>query len=115
MPLKHNQSQILWFWRFKVRAQHISISDRKTDIYQLLEQITPDRLADLSVFLEQLLKIINAYRVNDSTQPNQLLQAEQPWLKYTAILKESPNWDEFLEIIAEARREDSNTHLFSQQ
>jgi len=36
----------------------------------------------------------------------QLLQAEQPWLKYTAILKDSPNWDEFLEILAEARRED---------
>jgi len=89
-------------------AQHLTISDIKTDIYQLLEQITPDRLADLSLFLEQLLKIINAYRVNNSefTQPNQLLQAEQPWLKYTAILKESPNWDEFLEILAEAREED---------
>ncbi|MEN8219124.1 MAG: hypothetical protein ABFS56_22715 [Pseudomonadota bacterium] len=89
-------------------VQHLAISDLKTDIYKSLEQLTPDRLADLSLFLEQLLKIINAYIVNDSefTQSYQLLQAEQPWLKYTAILKESPNWDEFLEILAEARREE---------
>jgi hypothetical protein len=89
-------------------VQHLPISDLKMDIYKSLEQLTPDRLADLSLFLEQLLKIINAYIVNDSefTQPHQLLQAEQPWLKYTAILKESPNWDEFLEILAEARREE---------
>jgi hypothetical protein len=77
----------------------------KQDIYQALEQLTPERLADLSLFLKQLLKIINAHRVNDSefTQPNQLPQAEQPWLKYTAILKDSPNWDEFLETVVKAR------------
>jgi hypothetical protein len=83
----------------------------KSHIYQILEQFPLDRLPEISLFLEQLLKVVNSSVVNPSASSlscpsNSSPQTEQPWLKYTAVLKDSPNWDEFLEVINENRREE---------
>lgn len=89
--------------------QHPPLTDIKLHIYQVIDQFPTENLPEVSRFLEHILKMVNTSIVNQSASnsPNQPPQTEQPWLKYTSILKDSPNWDEFLEMITENRREES--------
>ena len=90
--------------------QHPPLTDIKQHSHQLLDQLPSEMLPEISLLLEQLTKIINTSVVNHSvpSPSNQSpLLTEQPWLKCTAILKDSPNWNDFLEAIAENRREEN--------
>jgi hypothetical protein len=74
----------------------------KEHTHQLLDQFSSDRLPEISLFLEQLLKVVNS--VNQSTLPNSL-QEENPWIKFSGMFADDPDWEEFQVAIAENRRE----------
>lgn len=86
--------------------QHSPLTDIKPHIYQVIDQFPLDRLPEISLFLEQLLKVINTPNINQSVSPNpSLLTEEHPWLKFAGMFADDPNWEEFQEAIAESRRE----------
>jgi len=81
---------------------------RKQHIYQLIDSFPQDRLAEISLFLEQLLKVINTNVVNQSDEsvsnPSSPAQ-EHPWLKFAGMFEDDPDWEEFQAAIEENRRE----------
>jgi hypothetical protein len=81
---------------------------RKKHIYQLIDSFPPERLAEISLFLEQLLKVINTNIANHSSKSvsNPLLpNKEHPWLKFAGMFEDDPDWEEFQAAIEENRRE----------
>lgn len=88
-------------------TQSITSTDIKPQIYQLVDQLHPDKLSDLLRFLEEVLKIINTHIVNNTkfNQHRQLPQTGPPSLKFPGMFKDDPNWEEFQAAIAEYRRE----------
>jgi len=88
-------------------TQPPKLTELKPHIFQLIDQFPLEKLPEVSNFLELLLKFSHTSDDVKLNQPNQSPPTEeQPWLKYTTILKDSPNWDEFLETMAENRREE---------
>ncbi len=86
----------------------------KQQIHQLIEQLPPEQLPTLLHFSEGLLQPGQTILGRDnstftSSQPPAL--GEHPWLKYAEILNESTDWDEFLEALAEIRREDNQVEM----
>lgn len=86
-----------------------SITTLKQQIYGLIEQ-----LPGLLRFIEQWLENNHPPEPNGATvQPSSIsgeaVEADQPWLKYTAKLKASPHWDEFLEAMADTRQTTDKT------
>ena len=91
-------------------TQPLKLTELKPHIFQLIEQFPLENLPEVSNFLELLLKFSLSKDDVKLNQPNQAsLIEEQPWLKYTSVLKDSPNWEEFLEAMAENRREEEKT------
>jgi len=76
----------------------------KEHTHQLLDQFSEVRLPEISLFLEQLLKVINSNVVNQSTLPNSLPE-ENPWVKFAGMFADDPDWNEFQAAIASNRRE----------
>ena len=81
---------------------------QKQHIYQLIDSFPPERLAEISLFLEQLLKVINtsianrsSKSVSDPLSPNK----EHPWLKFAGMFENDQDWEEFQAAIEENRRE----------
>lgn len=86
-----------------------TVTDLKQQIQQLIDRLPPEQLPQLLQLLQTWLAHMSASRVNGKTHQlpaNMVLEAEQPWLQYVTRLKDSPNWDEFLEVMAEARQMD---------
>ncbi|MDM8559336.1 hypothetical protein [Candidatus Parabeggiatoa sp. HSG14] len=48
-------------------TQPLPLIARKQHIYQLIDSFPPERLAEISLFLEQLLKVINTNITRCST------------------------------------------------
>jgi len=65
--------------------------------HQLLDQFPSDRLPEISLFLEQLLKIVNTNVVN---QPS-----PHPWLKFAGMYGDDFDWETFQAGIDEYRRD----------
>jgi len=83
---------------------------RKQHIYKLIDSFPPERLAEISLFLEQLLKIINIANHSGQNVSNPLLpNKEHPWLKFAGMFDNDPDWEEFQAAIEENRRELDNT------
>jgi len=76
----------------------------KEHSHQLLEQFPSDRMPEISLFLEQLLKVVNSNVVNQSTLPNSFRE-ENPWIKFAGMFADDPDWEEFQAAIASNRRE----------
>ncbi|MEK8019502.1 MAG: hypothetical protein VSS75_021730 [Candidatus Parabeggiatoa sp.] len=72
--------------------------------HQLIDQFPSNRLPEISLFLEQLLKVVNGDSVNQASLSSSS-PPEHPWLKFAGMFKDDPNWDEFQAAIAEYRRE----------
>jgi len=72
--------------------------------HQLIDQFSEVRLPEISLFLEQLLKVFNRNVVNQSTLPNPL-QDENPLVKFAGMFADDPDWEEFQAAISENRRE----------
>jgi hypothetical protein len=68
--------------------------------HQLLDQFPSDRLPEISLFLEQLLKIVNANVVNPSAS-----SPSHPWLKFAGMYGDVFDWETFQAGINEYRRE----------
>lgn len=89
--------------------QTLSVTNLKQKIYLLVDRLPPEQLPKLLQFIEQWLERDNLTEINgaailkSSSTSKDLAEADQPWLRYTAKLKDSPNWDEFLEVLAETR------------
>jgi len=66
--------------------------------HQLLDQFPSDRLPEISLFLEQLLKIVNTNVVN---QPS----PSHPWLKFAGMYGDDFDWETFQAGIDEYRCE----------
>jgi hypothetical protein len=73
---------------------------RKQHIYQLIDSFPQERLAEISLFLEQLLKVMNEKNANSSQS-----EQEHPWLKFAGMFADDPDWEEFQAAIEENRRE----------
>ena len=70
--------------------------------HQLLDQFPSDRLPEISLVLEQLLKIVNTNVVNQSaSSPSK----EHPWLKFAGMYGDDFDWETFQAGINEYRRE----------
>jgi hypothetical protein len=70
--------------------------------HQLLDQFPSDRLPEISLFLEQLLKIVKTNVVNQSvSSPSK----EHPWLQFAGMYGDDFDWDTFQAGIDEYRRE----------
>ena len=70
--------------------------------HQLLDQFPSDRLAEISLFLEQLLKHTNNDVVEQSvSSPSQ----EHPWLKFAGMYGDDFDWKTFQAGIDEYRHE----------
>jgi hypothetical protein len=81
---------------------------RKQQIYQLIDSFPQERLAEISLFLEQLLKVMNTNVVNQSDEKNSnpsQSEQEHPWLKFAGMFADDPDWEEFQAAIEENRRE----------
>lgn len=96
-----------------MNVQTITPVDLKQQIHQVVEQLPEEQLPDMLHFSETLL---NGNRVNgvngangagpvQSQLANQTLETEHPWMKFAGVFKDDPDWDEFLECLAEVRRE----------
>jgi hypothetical protein len=88
--------------------QTLSVTNLKQQIYLLVDRLPPEQLPRLLHFIEQWLEQDNRSETNGATlnlpsTSRELSEADQPWLRYTAKLKDSPNWDKFLEALAETR------------
>ncbi len=92
----------------------LTTTDLKQQVHQIVEQLPPEQLPTLLHFSEGLLQpgqtILGK---NNSTfgPSHRSTPGEHPWLKYAEILKESTDWDEFLEALAEVRREDNRVEV----
>jgi hypothetical protein len=86
-----------------------TILELKQQIQQLIDQLPPEQLSQLLQLLHVWYAHMSASGVNGSAnQPpatSAAVEAEQPWLQYITRLKDSPNWDEFLKVLAEARHQ----------
>ena len=81
-------------------------SDLKPQIYDLIEQLPPERLPELLHVLETLLNGKSANGMSD-TALSQAPQTEPPWMKFAGMFKDDPYWEEYLECLVEVRREDN--------
>lgn len=86
----------------------LSVTNLKQKIFALIEQLPAEQLPKLLYLLEQWLKQSNALETNGTVLKSsptnmEMASADQPWLRYTDRLKDSLNWDEFLDAIAQAR------------
>jgi len=92
----------------------LTTTDLKQQVYQLIEQMPPEQLPTLLHFFEGLLQPGPTIpgKNNSTFSPSQLSTlGEHPWLKYAEILNESTDWDEFLDALAEIRREDNQVEV----
>jgi hypothetical protein len=93
---------------FLMTTQPPPLITQKKYIYQLIDNFPSDRLAEISLFLEQLLKVINTNVVNQSgesvSNPSPPAQ-EHPWLQFAGMFADDPDWEEFQVAIEENRRE----------
>ncbi len=83
--------------------------DLRQQILQSIEQLPAEHLPQLLQLLQAWLVHSKLNAVNGIAHQlpvtDTQLESEQPWLKYTNRLKNSPNWDEFLDAMAETRRQ----------
>ncbi|MFN8486507.1 MAG: hypothetical protein U0350_02880 [Caldilineaceae bacterium] len=91
--------------------QALAITNLKQKIFMLVDQLPVEQLPKLLSLLERWLEQDNAPETNGAilkspSTSGERTEADQPWLKYTARLKDSPNWDEFLDALAQARHAD---------
>ncbi len=89
-------------------TQPSSLVARKQHIYQLIDSFPPERLAEISLFLEQLLNVVNTNIANQSGKSvsNPLLPNEEhPWLKFVDMYGDDFDWETFQAGIDEYRRE----------
>ena len=87
-------------------------TDLKQLIYEKIERLSAEQLAVLLHLLENnsLLDLDNQRNGSISENGHALTEQEAkyakwPWMEYVDQLKDSPNWDEFEEDLAEFRRE----------
>jgi len=93
--------------------QALTITNLKQQILMLIDQLPAEQLPKLLYLLEQWLEQANAPETNGTTLKSPSIskavtEADRPWLRYTASLKDSPNWDEFLDTLAQTRRTDED-------
>jgi hypothetical protein len=85
-----------------------AVDEVKAQLHNLIDQLSAEQLLRLHQLLRRQF-FVNGKQYggekNDTAVANDALNAEQPWLKYTAQLKESPHWDEFLAAVAKERQE----------
>lgn len=91
-------------------TQNTTVDTIKEQIHVLVEQLQPGQLLALHHALQTWATPAaehgaNGAPTNGMSLATEALIQEQPWRKYTARLKGSPNWDEFLETLAAARQE----------
>jgi hypothetical protein len=92
----------------------LTTTDLKQQVHQIIEQLPPEQLPTLLHFSEGLLQPGQTIlgKNNSTFSPSHLsTPGEHPWLKYAEILNESTDWDEFLEALAEIRREDNQVEV----
>ena len=77
----------------------------KQHTHQLLDQFPSDRLSEISLFLEQLLKVVNSNVINQSASSPSLPTEEHPWLKFAGMYGDDFDWKTFQTGIDEYRRE----------
>jgi hypothetical protein len=77
----------------------------KQQTHQLLDQFPSDRLSEISLFLEQLLKVVNSHVVNQSASERSLPTEEHPWLKFAGMYGEDFDWQTFQAGIDDYRSE----------
>jgi hypothetical protein len=77
----------------------------KQHSHELLEQFPSDRLPEISLFLEQLLKVVNTNAVNQSVYSSSSPTEEHPWLKFAGMYGDDFDWETFQAGIDEYRRE----------
>lgn len=81
-------------------------SDLKPQIYDLIEQLRPEQLPELLHVLETWLNGKRANGMRD-TALSQAPPIEHPWMKFAGMFKDDAYWEEYLECLAEVRREDN--------
>jgi hypothetical protein len=87
-------------------TKSIAIKDVKNNIYQIVDKFPPERLPEIWLFLEQLLKVINS----TETKVIKLLPSESnPWQKFAGMFKDDPDWKDFQNAMTENRQEHDTT------
>jgi hypothetical protein len=77
----------------------------KQHTHQLIDQFPSDRLPEISLFLEQLLKVVNSNAVNQSVSSSSSPTEEHPWLKFAGMYGDDFDWETFQAGIDEYRRD----------
>jgi hypothetical protein len=86
-------------------TKSIAIHDIKNNIYKIVDKFPPERLPEIGLFLEQLLKVINN---STETKPVKLLPSEEnSWKKFAGMFKDDPDWEDFQNAMKENREHDT--------
>jgi hypothetical protein len=102
-------------------AQLTNVGEVKKQIYALVEQLPPAQLLALHHTLQEWVMPthkngamnapVNGAPSNGIATTDEKLYDKQPWRNYTSQLKESSQWEEFLEAMAEARQENPQDEI----
>jgi len=87
-------------------TQSIAIPKIKNNIHQIVDKFPPERLPEIWLFLEQLLKVINS----TETKSIKLVSSEEnSWQKFAGMFKDDPDWEDFQNAMKENRYEHDST------
>lgn len=97
-----------------MNTQATAVDTVKEQIHALVEQLPAAQLLALHHALQTWIApttehVTNGAPNNGVTLSSETLYEEQPWRRYTARLKNSPNWDEFIAELTAARQETQPT------
>ncbi len=96
-------------------TQTIAKTNVRTEIHQIVDQLPFEILHDVLSLLKGLFNIFNREATNGNepnpssfmpdSNPDETLQNEHPWMKFSGMFADDPYWDEYMECMAEVRAE----------
>ncbi len=86
-------------------TKSIAIHDIKNNIYKIVDKFPPERLPEIGLFLEQLLKVIN--NSTEAKSVKLLSSEENSWKKFAGMFKDDPDWEDFQNAMKENREHDT--------